>query len=183
VIQTIQVTLKGITPLLMHRFPLEPIEAIEKKPAEEQAEYAAYRHPETRELYIPAVAIQRALIAGGAYVKRKGSGTMAKSVAACVMVNGDGEYVLLGTDKYKIDKRAVTIPATKGRIVRSRPRLDEWQVSFELEYDDSLLSEPQMRAVVDNTCSRVGLLDFRPEKKGSFGRSMVTKWEPVKGKK
>jgi len=95
---TIQVTLKGITPLLMHRFPLDPIEAIEKQPAEVQAEQAAYRHPETGELYIPAVAIQRALIAGGNFVKGKGRGSMTKSVAACVMVSGTaGEYVLLGT--------------------------------------------------------------------------------------
>ena len=38
-----EVRIKGVSALLMHRFPLEPIEAIEKKTREEQAEIAAYR--------------------------------------------------------------------------------------------------------------------------------------------
>ena len=43
--ETIHVKLTGISPLLMHSFPLLPIEAIEKKSPEEQAELAAYRQP------------------------------------------------------------------------------------------------------------------------------------------
>ena len=42
-IKKVTVTIEGQTPLLMHKFPLEPIEAIEKKTIEEQAEIAAYR--------------------------------------------------------------------------------------------------------------------------------------------
>jgi len=30
---------------------------------------------------------------------------------------------------------------------------------------------------VDDTGQRVGLLDFRPEKKGPFGRFVVTRWD------
>jgi hypothetical protein len=43
----IQCTIKGISPLLMHAYPMQPIEAIEKKSPEEQAEYSAYRDPNT----------------------------------------------------------------------------------------------------------------------------------------
>jgi hypothetical protein len=56
------VTITGQSPLLMHAFPMTPIEALEKKPIAEQAELAAYRDPETSELYVPGVAIQRALV-------------------------------------------------------------------------------------------------------------------------
>jgi len=31
--------------------------------------------------------------------------------------------------------------------------------------------------VVDDAGVRVGLLDFRPERKGSFGRFMVVEWK------
>ena len=44
-IQKVQVVIAGITPLLMHRYPIDPIENIEKKTREEQAELAAYRMP------------------------------------------------------------------------------------------------------------------------------------------
>ena len=87
-----------------------------------------------------------------------------------------------GTDKYEVDRRAVVNPSTGGRIVRTRPKLTTWQVQFALEYDDTLLSEKEVREILDNAGRRVGLLDFRPERKGPFGRFMVTAWHPANGK-
>ena len=173
-VKTIIVTIKGKSALLMHQFPLGPVEAIDMKPKEEQAEIAAYRDPDTEELYIPGVNIQRALVAGATYTK-KGRATLAKLAAATLMVTP--ERVSLGTKDFKIDSRAVVIKATRGRIVRHRPRLDEWSCTFELEYEDTLLKEDQVRKIVDDTGQRVGLLDFRPACKGPFGRFMVTKWD------
>ena len=168
-------TIKGISPLLMHAFPMQPIEAIEKRSAEEQAEYAAYRDPDTQILYIPGVAIQRALIAAAAYSKGKARASLQKPVAACVLINP--ERCGLGVSEYKIDARPVVIPATKGRVIRYRPRLDEWKVELEIEYDNDLLTEVQLRHIVDDAGSRVGLLDFRPERKGPFGRFIVIEWK------
>jgi hypothetical protein len=100
-----------------------------------------------------------------------------KVVAACVSVSP--ERLDLGVQKYVVDGRTVVIPATKGRVMRYRPRLNEWSVQFLVEYDDTLLNEEQMRRVVDDTGTRVGFLDFRPEKKGPYGRFMVVEWKPV----
>ena len=72
----ISVTISGTSPILMHRYPLEPIEAIEKKSAEEQARIAAYVIPESGNLYIPGVAVQRALIGAAVYSKGKGRATL-----------------------------------------------------------------------------------------------------------
>ena len=171
----IQVTIKGMSPLLQHAYPMVPIEALDKKKPGEQAEHAAYRDPDTQSLYIPGIAIQRALVSGATFSKGKGRATLQKPVAACVLVTP--ERVDLGVKEYKIDSRPVVIPSTKGRVVRHRPRLDEWEVTFTIEYDDTLLTEEQVRRVVDDTGSRVGLLDFRPEKKGPFGRFCVSHWE------
>lgn len=181
--RTVRVTIEGKTPLLMHAFPMEPITALEKKPKEEQAEYAAYRHPDTRELYIPGVSVQRGLVSAGKYTKGKGRASLQQSVAACVLVSPD--RVGLGVDQYAIDSRPVVVPATKGRVVRHRPRLDAWSGSFELEFDDDLISTDQMRQIVDDLGSRVGILDYRPECKGPYGRFRVTHWDlvPVDAKK
>lgn len=172
--KTIQVVLKGISPLLMHSFPMVQIEALEKKSIEEQAEVAAYRDIQTKELYVPGIAVQRALISAATYSKGKGRGSLQKSAAACFNVSP--EHISLGVKKYSIDSRPVVVPATKGRILRHRPRLDQWQITFDLEWDERLLTEEQVRRIVDDMGSRVGLLDFRPEKKGSFGRCMVIAW-------
>lgn len=171
----IMVTMKGISPLLMHRYPLEPIEAIEKKSMQEQAEIAAYRIPGKGELYVPGTAIQRALVGAATFSKGKGRASLQKVVAAGMTISP--EYVGLGTNEYEIDSRPVVIAATKGRIVRHRPRLDEWEITFEMSFDPDLITETQMRRIVDDMGQRVGLLDFRPEKKGSFGRCIVTKWK------
>jgi len=49
-------------------------------------------------------------------------------------------------------------------------------VEGQISYDDSILKETELRKVVDDAGSRVGLLDFRPEHKGPFGRFIVTHW-------
>lgn len=169
------IEMKGLSPLLMHSFPMFPIEALEKKNPEEQAELAAYRDKENGGfLYVPAIAIQRALVAAATYSKGKGRGSLQKAAAACLIVSP--ERVPLGVKKYTIDARPVVIPATKGRVIRYRPRLDKWEIVFEVEYDENLLTENQLRRIVDDMGSRVGLLDFRPERKGPFGRCVVTRW-------
>ena len=173
--RTIDCTITGLSALLMHAYPMVPVEALEKKTPEEQAEHAAYRVPGTRELYLPAIALQRALIGGAAYSKGKGRATLAKVTAACLLI--EGEYLGLSTTEYAIDSRPVVIPATKGRVLRHRPRIDKWSVTFTLSYDDSLLSAKQVRQIVDDTGKNVGVLEFRPEKKGPFGRFIVDKWE------
>lgn len=171
---TVTCSIEGVSPLLMHRFPLEPIEALEKKSPAEQAELAAYRTPESK-LYIPGVNINRALVAGATYSKGKGRATLQKPVAASVIVSP--EYCVLTPQEYVVDSRPIVVPATKGRVLRHRPRLDQWRCTFEIEYDPDLLTEEQLRRVVDDTGSRVGLLDFRPERKGPFGRFSVVGWE------
>lgn len=173
--KSVKVKLKGISPLLMHSFPMVPLEAAEKRTPEEQAEHAAYRDPDTGELYIPGTNIQRALIGAATYSKGKGRASLQKQTAASVFVSP--ERILLGVKKFVVDSRPVVVPATKGRVIRHRPRLDSWEVSFELSWDAALLKESEVRKIVDDMGARVGLLDFRPEKKGSFGRCIVTKWD------
>lgn len=167
----IAVTIEGITPLLMHRWPLEPIPGIDKQSKEEQARTALYEHDGNT--FVPGVNIQRALVSGAGYSKGKGRSSLAKIAAACLSVR---EIELPLNSPWVVDARAVTIPATGGRITRYRPRFDAWKLEFNLEYDPTLLSAAEVRRIVDDTGSRVGLLDFRPECKGPFGRFMITSW-------
>lgn len=171
----IDVTIKGVSPLLMHAFPMvDPPKGWEKWTPEEQARVAEYRDPDSLECFVPGVAIQRALVNAAVYSKGKGRASLQKPVAACVIITP--ERCTLGVKTYTVDSRPVVVPATKGRIIRHRPRFDSWQCSFSLEYDPQLISEKEIRQVIDDAGLRVGLLDFRPERKGPFGRFAVVSW-------
>jgi len=172
--KTVKVTLRGKSALLMHAFPMEPIEGLDKKPAEEQAELALYRLPDGQ-LYVPGVNLSRTLIASGAFSKGKGRGSLSQVVAGTVFVRPD--VLILRPQTWRVDSRPVVIPATRGRVMRHRPRFDSWEFDCEIDYDETLLTENQLRKIVDDGGDRVGLCDFRPAKKGPFGRFMVTAWK------
>jgi hypothetical protein len=177
----VDVRIKGLSPLLMHRYPIEGVDALEKMSPKEQAEIAAYRHPKNKKLFVPSENLWAALVGGAVFVKGKGRASLQKVAAACLQVYPP--YLLLPDKEYDVDSRAVRMPATRGTVIRHRPRIDEWELEFELIFDQSLLSESQARDVVDNAGARVGLLDFRPATKGPFGRFIVTRWDVQKSRK
>ncbi len=172
-----KVTIEGTSALLMNRYPDTPIQGLDKKPKEEQAEIAAYRIPGSRELYIPGINIQRALVGAAAFSKGKGRASLQKTVAACVMI--EPEYVGLGTEKYNVDSRPVVIPATRGRVMRHRPRIDSWKVTFGIEWDETMMNIEQVKQVVEDMGKKVGLMDFRPANKGFYGRSKMLSFEKI----
>lgn len=173
----IEVTIQGISPLLMHRHTGEDRND-KDTPISEAAESCAYRDPDTGRLYIPAQNMHRALVSSGAYIKLKGKrgATASKSIAACVYIAP--ERIDLGVSNYTVDTRTVVIQAARGaRIARHRPRIDQWKATFYIEYDSELISGQDVRDCVDAAGSRVGILDYRPERKGPFGRFVVVSWK------
>jgi hypothetical protein len=177
-VESAEVTIKGLAPgLLMHRYPLEAIEGLERKSREKQAEHAAYRDGDGV-LFIPGEAMQRALVAAAAFSKGKGRSTLAKLTAAGMFVHPT--RLSLNTREYAIDSRPCVIPATHGRVVRHRPWLESWDTQFTIEWDEALLTEEQVRRIVDDCGQREGVLDYRPGRKGPFGRFKVTGWKSGK---
>jgi len=175
--QKAEVSIKGITPLLMCAYPAVQIEGMNKRQVKEQAEYVAYRTPKEKQFYVPSANVQRALISGATYCKGKGRGSLQKVVAACVFVTPAD--LILDNQTPEIDSRTVVNHNVgKGvRVMAHRYRFDSWALSFFVEWDDVLLSEEQIRRVVDETFNRCGIMAFRPECKGSFGRAVVTLWK------
>ena len=171
--KSVQIRIIGESPLLMHAFPAHTPEGMDKMPPEEQAKYHLYSNGnKDAPIYVPSENMRRALVAGAAYSKGKGRASLAKEAAAALFVEPD--HCTLTPQTYAIDSRPVVIPATKGRILRHRPRWDEWELSFRIRYDERLFSEAALNKVLVDTGQRVGILDYRPEKKGPFGRFRVT---------
>jgi hypothetical protein len=80
---------------------------------------------------------------------------------------------------FEVDSRPVTIPATKGRIMRHRPRWDHWNATFPLTIDDDLLDPDMAHQLLQEAGVSYGIGDFRPEKRGPFGTFLVTQWEEI----
>lgn len=177
----IKIEISGLTPLLMHKFVDESGEKRDKNlTPREQAEKTAYLD-ENGKLYYPLRNIFSCIIEAGKFHKEgKNKVTTARSslIPAGVMMEGLITY-FKEPDHWEVDSQPVVIPSTGGRIMQHRARLDNWKLEFILSLDTKMFNPKTLRAIVDDAGSKCGLGDFRPARKGLFGRFCVTHWEQI----
>lgn len=189
----IEVTITGISPLLMNRFTDEAEVATSSghSPAvgngnrgtpREQAERTAYRDPTMGDLFLPGPNVFAALIDAGKFHKigKNKVTTMRSSLIPAGLLVLD-MMIPLGTRDFEVDSRRIVNPATNGARLRHRARLDNWEGSFTLDVDADMFSPDFVRALVDDAGKKIGVCDFRPAKRGPFGRFTVTRWKVRKG--
>jgi len=177
----IEVEIKGISPYLMHRFKEEGSDSgsqtkIGKKDYKAEVEEALYCSPEG-EIYVPATQIKGTLIESGKQLRvvGKGKSTYSKLFGAFVLIEPDAIPML--NQKWEIDSRAVVIQ--KSRIMRYRPVFKEWGLKFNLMVMDDGIGLEVIKEGLNIAGNYIGIGDFRPAKKGSFGRFMVTSFKEV----
>jgi hypothetical protein len=185
----IKVTIEGTSPLLMNRFT----EAAEiqlsggtaavhhghKGTPREQAEPKAYRDGEGR-LYIPGANLFACIIAAGKFTKSgKTKLTTQKNSLVPAGLTVEDLVCPLNTTKFEVDSRSVVNPSTGGRIMCHRPRLDQWELTFTLDLDTTVFSPKLIRQLIDDAGKKIGLGDFRPERKGGFGKFVVKHWREI----
>jgi len=175
----VKVEITGTTPLLMNS-PKAMIENMTKATTKTtkdydndvEAEKVAYRMKDG-ELYIPAEAVKGCIVGASAY-KKIGKYAARPLIAGGVHISPN--KIGLGTKDYEIDLRTVVIQ--KARVVKARPTLEKWKIEFVITYDEGLIGNPEIiKAILEEAGKRVGLLDFRPQKLGSFGMFEVSKWK------
>ncbi len=78
--------------------------------------------------------------------------------------------------KYEIDKRRAVLGTGKNAkgIIRARPKFFPWGTYVRLEYDWESIDPKVILNLMQIGGDVVGIGDFRPEKKGPFGRFKVT---------
>jgi hypothetical protein len=187
--KTVEVTIEGVTPLLMNRFNEENEVKIasgisativgSKGTPREQAIKTAYIDNEGM-LYIPGPNVFRSIIEAGKYHKAgKIKGTTQKSSMIPAGISLNEVILSLNTTTFEVDSRSVVIPSTGGRIMKHRARLDEWRLTFTLEIDGAMFDVHFVRQLIDDAGRRVGLGDYRPDRKGPFGKFKVVNWKEV----
>jgi hypothetical protein len=186
--KTVTVEIRGTSPLLIHRFTEQ--NEVEKatrrvivdsvKDPREEAKKVAYIADDGT-FYFSASAIPNAMSTAGSNHKMKGSRKSLRFIVpSAVRITSDTITILNGAGPakdFEVDGRPVTIPATKGRVMRYRPRFNEWGAVFDLVINDNLLSLDTAHQLLNEAGEQVGIGDFRPEKRGPFGCFRVTRFE------
>lgn len=148
-------------------------------------ERCLYRLPKTGQAAIPGAAIARMLREAGGSHKAKGQRKSLKYIIpAAVLVLDDLLPLYLNDRKtplkdFEVDSRPVNIPSTKGRIMRHRPRFNEWSLKARLRINESIIDEQLVRRLAIEGLQQIGLGDYRPEKGGPFGVSDMVSWQVV----
>lgn len=179
----VDITIEGITPLLQHRFGEEAEEQVNsgtsrstttrRKPRDE-AEKVAYRMPDGH-LYQPSTHILQAFRNAGKFHKVGRKQADRLCMAAFSLLETE---LVHDTKDFEVDSRPVVIPATRGRVMRHRPRLDSWRLSFTADVDVEIFGLDLAYDILADAGRKVGIGDFRPDKGGPFGRFRIVKWEP-----
>ncbi|MBK8508772.1 MAG: hypothetical protein IPL51_09010 [Candidatus Competibacteraceae bacterium] len=122
--------------------------------------------------YLPTANIRAALV-GGAKKSKRGaqmkSGAMILADRAPLDYPGPRLPQQLETPAF-VDARSVVNPSGKQRIIRYRPRFNQWAVSVAIAYDPKMLDADHLLEALDLAGRYIGVGDYRPEKGGLFGR-------------
>lgn len=176
----------GKRPILFHSFSVDSI-SLEKK----ERTGVAGNDPEEwkrsvlktkdNQLYVDSTYIFGCLRDGGRHIKA-GRGTIQAKIASTLVVLD--EMILLDrylpsedeltqdkTQPVYLDVRSVKNPATKGRNVRYRIAASPgWSATFQIEWENTVVSRGEMQAALESAGSFVGLGDGRSI---GFGRFTV----------
>ena len=180
-VERYRVVLRGIRPLLMHRVALDetpgPTRAGGRPDPKVEAKHGLYTDKKGR-IVVPALNIQASLRAAARRYRVPGRGraTFADYVLSGLSVEPDEVPLQIPDGRkperaWKVDVRPAVIQ--KARILRARPRFDEWVLDFFITIRDPVITPDTLRSIIDEAGSSVGLLDFRP----LFGLFEVDKLE------
>ncbi len=181
--QRYEVEITGITPLLqnmpgIYGFNEKWVEKTAKTPDEKEA-YKKLYTTDKGKIYQPSDHIEGALVQAGKKLRVKGAGKSTYSKLFGSMVNIPVFQIEHVIQDFDIFSKPVVNPSTKGRIMCHRPKFDKWVLRFPIEFEDEIVPEVILEALTI-AGKYVGIGDWRPDKKGKFGKFQVTSFKGSK---
>jgi predicted RNA-binding protein (virulence factor B family) len=183
--KTYKVRVRGISPLLLHRnsFEMEKLLAKarnnEAKQKVEEENYHLYLYLDgDGRPYVPDIMLQRAFIEAAKEFQQQGKRKKTyKNIVAGGFVNiNEPEIPIISQSGYKPDKRFVKVQ--KNRVLRVRPRFDDWELEFTITIDESIDHEV-VKKIIEHAGAYIGIGDFRPTCSGPFGRFEILEFQPL----
>jgi len=185
--KTVNVKVKGISPLLINRPDVEAMsqQSVKRQSVGSPEEEFIKKLNLTAEglLFQPYTHLEGALIESAKKFKVKGNGkaTYSKIFGYCVSVDPfEIPHLIQPKDTKKVEHFVTTaVRKDGGRIVIDRPMLKDWELAFDIEYDEEEVPLEVLKDVLENAGRRVGIGDWRPAKKGKFGKFLITEFKEV----
>jgi hypothetical protein len=187
----IAMTVQGVSPLLFNRMTEEALlglrirkrkakslASVEETPRQ-QAERALYL--DDKGPYLPQEMLMSCLVRGGMYARLDGKRQMSTAQSSVVpgFLDIREPRFYITPPEWEVDLRQGRNPNGGEAVCLIRPRFDKWEFTATLRIDTEQVTEQQIRELADISLMRCGLGDFRPARKGPFGRSVVRCWETV----
>ncbi len=176
-------TIRGLCPLLMHRFSEDSLTTPTKKTGdkkltddEKRTVAKEYLYLEKGKLSQPAIHIESTMQKASTQFKMAGNGkkTYKELVKGGVFVFPD--MIPHKYQKWEVDSRAVVNPSTGGRKMCYRPCLDKWELEFELQVNDDRADAEVIKQMLEHAGAYIGIGSYRPR----FGRFEVVSFKEAK---
>ena len=180
----INVRIKGVTPLITHRFSEDVLEKMAaeqqgaakvKKPPrqpEAECEAACYRTPEGRYGF-PAAGVKKAMVTAG----QRFAGEKGTELYGAFSIPVELLELECGAPHMRED-RVVLGGMSRTSSIAYRPEFTPWAAVVPLLFNADFISADQLVNLLRLAGFSVGIGDWRVEKKGSFGQFEVAE---VKG--
>jgi len=181
----ISCTIVGVTPLMMYRYvhgyaTPKVVENVRDE-CEKRLHFASNGEFKKGTVVVPQEAIFRTIMNGGKFEKlgKKQVTTEKSSLLPGYAMFPGFEYELKNSG-WEADMRTA-VTSRGDRVPIYRPRFDKWSLTFliQLLYPETF-GEDLMRRIIDHAGQKIGLLSFRPERKGGFGMFRVDGWKTAK---
>lgn len=191
----VKIKIEGASPMLQNAMTPEVLQSLwtpDKKAKtagrplpREHANSRVYKDAQGRP-YVPGVNLMACLIAAGVFLRADGKrqfSTAKSSILPGLITLEESDIMLLDREgkpaAWEVDMRRGVNPNGNEAVAVVRPRFDEWTMTFHLNIVDEQVPESKIRDLVDIAGRSIGLGDFRPARKGTFGRFKVVTWKRV----
>ena len=177
----IKVSIKGTAPLLQHKMSIGQEAQLASKTKKSTGQDRGdkpeeYLYKVGNKICQPAEHILQAIIKrlGGYKIQGKGKKTYLEMGKGSLNITPD--MIPHKTQEWEADSRTVVIKATRGRVVRIRPKINDWELDFIIELINDELPIEVIKCALDDAGREGGIGDYRPR----FGRFIVTSFQEVK---
>ncbi|HEY6272605.1 MAG TPA: hypothetical protein VIX19_11515 [Terriglobales bacterium] len=96
-----------------------------------------------------------------------------------LLLPGDGEESTWGLSPWRYEVRQGRNPNGGEAVCIVRPLFEKWAISFTGLLDTRELPEDTFLRLFGLAGSRIGIGDFRPQRKGTFGMFAITNWKKL----
>lgn len=184
----VSLVIKGISPLLCHKWSDKARKSIRDKQAGKKTKDRAARDPEAEAneaTYftasgtpgVPAMAIKSSIISAA----HKDLGIEKTLVRKAIFIDSDDPQVILPLtyDKWdKCDEQFVRVGMGSSDI-RYRPCFYGWRVALSFIVETNMVQVSDLITLIDRAGQSIGICEWRPENGGEYGRFVVCEDSPI----